>query len=569
MPDTARSNRSTRGAAGRQLLLLGLGAAGIFVALLLVLGGLLRLIGGGQVAGDGVDAVTQTITLALNQEPPQLDSTLSTDKVSSFVLGHVMEGLLRYDEHNQLVPGVAERWEIRPDGATFWLRETARWSDGKPVTAHDFVFAWSHTVDPATASQYAYLMYPIKNAEAINTRKLPLETLGLRAGDDRTLEVEFERPVPFFDKMLAYKTFLPVRRDFFESRKPRYAADADDLLFNGPFMLTRWVHGAHVRMEKNPMYWDRDRIRLSVIDMPYITNDVNSILNLYRDRKIAMVGQEAGIGSESLKQALAGGWPIHQMKDGSVWYLLLNHRPERLTRNLHLRKALQLVVDNSEFLYRVLKTPGDIPARSYFPSWLQGREGLFQQEYPPHDIGLDSAEARRELELARKELGLEKWPPLVLMTDDTPSATKQAEYFQSVFKEKLGLTVRVDAQIFKLRLAKAETGDFDICVYGWGPDYDDPLTFGDMFETRNPNNHGRYSSAEMDRLVNVARTSLDAQTRMDAFGKIQDMIIDDAIVILNFERGQLYVQDPRLAGVVRRAIGVDPDFSNAYVVDES
>jgi oligopeptide transport system substrate-binding protein len=550
-------------------LLLGLCAVGVFIALLIVLGALSRWLGGSQIAGAALDPATKTITLALQQEPPQLDSTRSTDKVSSFVLGHIMEGLVRYDEHNELVPGVAERWEIRPDGATFLLRADARWSDGKPVTAHDFAFAWSHTVDPATGSQYAYLMYPIKNAEAINTRQLPLDTLGVHAKDDRTFEVEFERPVPYFEKLIAYKTFLPIRADFFESRRERYAADADDLLFNGPFMLTRWVHGAHVRLEKNPMYWDRERIRLNVIDMPYVTNDTNALLNLYRDGKIAMVGQEAGIGSESLKQALVAGWPIHQMKDGSVWYLLLNHRPGRLTRNLHLRKAMQLVVDNNELLYRVLKTPGDIPMLSYFPAWLRGKDGLFRQEYPPREIKLDVAEARRHLELARQELKLDKWPPLVLMTDDTPNAIKKAEYFQSVLKEKLGLPVRIDSQIFKLRLAKAEAGDFDICIYGWGPDYDDPLTFGDMFETHNPNNHGRYSNPEMDRLVKVARTSLDTKTRMDAFGKIQDLLIEDAVIIMNYERGQLYIQHPRLEGVVRRAIGPDPDLSNAYIVEES
>ena len=136
---------------------------------------------------------TKTITRVLAQEPPQLDSTRATDQVSIFVLGHIMEGLLRYDASNRLVPGVAERWDLRPDGATFWLRDDARWNDGRPVTAHDFVFAWRTIVDPANASEYAFILYYIRNAEAINAGQMPPEALGVRATSDRVLEVAFER----------------------------------------------------------------------------------------------------------------------------------------------------------------------------------------------------------------------------------------------------------------------------------------------------------------------------------------------------------------------------------------
>ena len=230
----------------------------------------------------GVDFETRSITLAISQEPPQLDSTRSTDQVSFFVLGHVMEGLLRYDANNRLVPGVAERWEIGPDGARFWLREDATWSDGQPVTAHDFVFAWQTVVDPANASEYAFIMYPVKNGEAINTGQMPREALGVRASGDRVLDVEFEQPIAFFDKLVAFGIYYPVRKDFYESREGRYAADAEDLLFNGPFVMTQWVHGAHVRLEKNLTYWNHETIQLNVIDMPYITSDSNAVVNLYK-----------------------------------------------------------------------------------------------------------------------------------------------------------------------------------------------------------------------------------------------------------------------------------------------
>ncbi len=564
-PPPASQNGMTR-SAGRSLLWLSVGAAGLFVLLLWALGFLSGMTGGGaRNSGPGVDFGHNSIALAASQEPPQLDSTRTQDQVSNFVLGHIMEGLLRQDEHDQVVAAIAESWEVRADGATFHLREDARWSDGKPVTAHDFVFAWRLVVDPANAAPYASLMFPIRNAEAIVAGKMPPEALGVSAPTDRQLEIAFEKPVPYFEKLAAFTSFFPVREDFYRSRSGNYAANVEDLLSNAPFMLTRWAHGASFRFEKNPHYWDKDRVKLAAVDVPYITTDSNATLNLYRDGKIAMVGQSPGLGSESLKQALVAGWPIHQMRDGSVWYLQMNFRPDRITRNRNLRKALQLVVDRGEYVYRVLKTPGYVPAASLFPVWLRGADKLFRQEYPAPEIAVDVAEARRLLDLAKQELGLAEWPALVFLCDDTPSSTKQAEYFQTVFKEKLGLEVRIDRQIFKQRIAKMQAGEFDIVSAGWGPDYDDPLTFGDLFASWNPNNHGEYNNPELDRWIRVAQETVDPHARMAAFGEVQRILIEDAAVITTYERGQSYVQDPRLKGVVRRTIGIDPDFSNAYL----
>ena len=511
----------------------------------------------------GVDFETRSITLAISQEPPQLDSTRSTDQVSFFVLGHVMEGLLRYDANNRLVPGVAERWEIGPDGARFWLREDATWSDGQPVTAHDFVFAWQTVADPANASEYAFIMYPVKNGEAINTGQMPREALGVRASGDRVLDVEFEQPIAFFDKLVAFGIYYPVRKDFYESREGRYAADAEDLLFNGPFVMTQWVHGAHVRLEKNLTYWNHETIQLNVIDMPYITSDSNAVVNLYKAGAIA----RATLGTEQLKDAMRLRWNLGRYIDGSVFYIDFNFRPDRLTSNYNLRRALQLVSDPNELVNKVIALPGYQPALSLFPTWLRGVNGAFRLEYPPQRIIPDHEEARRHLELAKQQLGLETIPPLVLLSDDSPLSNKQAEYFQNLFMRTLGLEIVIDKQIFKQRLAKMTSGDFDMVAAGWGPDFDDPLTFGDLYASWNLNNRGMYNNPELDRQVRIAQGSLDQQIRMDAFGEIQRILIEDAVLLPNYERGLVYVEDPRLRGVVYRSVGTDPDYSNAYLAE--
>jgi oligopeptide transport system substrate-binding protein len=539
------------------------GIAG-FVLLMAVLSWASNLTGSSSDILSAIDFKSKTITIAFEDEPPQLDSTRSTDTVSFRVLGHVMEGLLRYDEHDRLAPAVAERWEINSEGATFWLRQDAMWSDGKPVTANDFVFAWRTVVDPKTASEYAFIMYAIKNAEAINKeRKLPPTALGVRAINDRELRVEFERPIAFFDKLAAFGVFNPIREDFYTSRQGRYGADATDLLYNGPFTLTRWVHGAHLRMEKNPRYWNRDSIRLNVIDIPYITSDPQAVVNLYKSGAVA----RAGLDKQQLGDAMRLGWNLGRYNDGSVFYFEFNHRPGRVTRNRNLRKALQLAADSGELVNKVIALPGYQPAVSLFPAWLKGVDKTFRQEYPPDPVTPNYDEARRLLEVAKKELGVDTIPPLVLLTDNGPLTDRQSEYFQNLFKRTLGLEIKIDKQIFKQRLAKMTAGDFDIVTAGWGPDYDDPLTFGDLFSSWNDNNRGKYSNPELDRLVRVAQGSLDPKTRMDAFGKIQQIVIDDVVVLPNFERGRVYVQDPRLKGVVYRVVGADPDYTNAYLVE--
>ena len=185
-------------AALRQMAGLALIGTTAFVALMAVLSWASSLTGNRVETYGAIDAERNAISIAIRQEPPQLDTTRMQDVVSAMIAGHTLEGLTRYGKAG-VDPGVAERWEIRPEGATFWLRADSRWSDGQPVTAQDFVFAWQTTVDPVNASPYAFVMYVIKNGEAINTGKMPRDALGARAIDDRTLEVEFENPVPYFE----------------------------------------------------------------------------------------------------------------------------------------------------------------------------------------------------------------------------------------------------------------------------------------------------------------------------------------------------------------------------------
>lgn len=516
---------------------------------------------GSAVTGGAIDAENNAITFALRSEPPQLDYGRATDSTSITVLFHTMEGLLTYDDEMALIPGVAERWEIREDGATFRLREDARWSNGEPVTAHDFVFAWRRVQDPATASAYAFIMYPVKNAEAINRGDLPKEALGVRAVGDRILEVEFEQPTPYFDKLVAFVTFYPVNEAFFESTGGRFGADADMLLYNGPYLMSEWVHSASMRWERNPDYWGDHKGFIDTINVGYITDDVNARLNLFKDGQIA----DTQLTPQMLGEAMERRWQIDRSMDGTVFFLQLNFREGRITANRNFRKALLLAQDPVEFVYKALKEPSYMPAVSLFPYWIRGAGDYFRQEHPPIPHEYNVARARKHLELARQELGLEEFPPIHLLADDSPLGAISSEYFQAVYARNLGLEMRIDKQIFKQRLAKMDAGDFDIVVSGWGPDYDDALTFGDLFSSWNLNNRGRYASPEMDAFVRIAQSELDPVRRMEAFAEIQDLVHEDVVIVPMYERGWSFVVDPRLKGFKRRSVGPEVDYTYAWI----
>ena len=509
-----------------------------------------------------VDAETQSASIALAQEPPQLNGMKATDQVSIQVLSHVMEGLTRYDRRGMLSPGVALRWEISDEKATFWLRDNARWSNGDPVTAHDFVFAWRTVVTPSTASEYAFILYPIKHAEAINRGERPATDLGVRALDDFTLEVELERPTAYFLKLTAFVSYFPVQEAFYQSTQGAYGADADKLLYNGAFRISNWVHSASLTMLKNERYWDRDAIFLNKLDHAYITADTRARLNLYVDDEIAFTR----IDGETYKDALANKLRIRNFVTGSVFFLEFNHRTGRVTDNLNLRRALLAAFDPEEFVNRVLQMPGNLPGRSLFPVWLQGVEGKFRDEFPASERTPNIDEAKAYLEAAKKELGLDKIPPLALLVSDSPTATKQAEYLQGLYKSKLGLDIRIDVQTFKQRLAKMTAGEFDIVGAGWGPDFDDIMTFGDLFASWNLNNRGRYSNANYDEAVRTTMNSTDPAIRMQAMAAVQKIVEEDVVIVPLYEQGVIYLLHPKLRGVRRTVVGGDPDFTYARVV---
>lgn len=512
--------------------------------------------------GKAVDYDRQAITIALTQEPPNLNSIRMTDLLSAFVIGHVNEGLLRYDKRGRLSPGVAEKWEASEDKILFHLRQDASWSDGSDVTAHDFVFAWQRVNDPKVAAPFAAIMHPIKNAEKVQNGELPVDALGVRAIDDRTLEVLLERPCGYCVSLMTHGTFFPVKESFYNQQGEKFGAEIEHILYNGPFMLTQWTHGSSLRMSKNTRYWNAESIHLNEINAAYITEDNRTRLNLFRDGSIAL----ARLGAETVRDASNQGIRLRTFASGGMAYLWFNHEQSHLTSEWKIRKAIQLVFDSNLFVNKVIAIPGYKPAPTFFPSWLNGVEGKFRDEYPPEPVQPDLKAAQKLMAEVRKEWGPNVLPELTLLTVTSPTGAKIAEYFQGLLKQTLGLDIKVDQQTFKQYLVKANQGRFDIVLSSWYPDFDDIVTYADLMASWNPNNRGKYANAEYDRWFRVLQEAQDPKVRMNAAAKLQQIIIDDVPLLPTTETGSAYVQHPRLKGVIRRVLGQDPDYTFARVV---
>lgn len=528
--------------------------------------GLVLLAGAVQGAlAAAVDAQTGTVTIALSQEPPNLNSLKATDVVSGTILGHVSEGLVRYDRRGDVVPGVASSWTHSDTQLTFALRPEARWSDGSTVTAHDFVYAWQQLVTPATAAPYAAIMYPIKHAREVQAGEMPAEALGVKALGDHQLQVTLARPCGYCVSLMAHAAFYPIKAEFHQQMGDRYGAEADTLLYNGPFQLTRWVHDAELMMEKSPHYWNRETVQINRLHVAYITADNRARLNLYRDDSIAF----ATLGAETVADAVAGGLRVRTYSSGGLSYLRLNMRPGRPMAQLKLRQALQRVFDADEFVNKVIGIPGYKPAYSFFPGWLPGEKAAFIIEHPMTAIVRDQTAARQLVAEARKDYRQatgKALPPLTFLTVASPTGAKVAEYWQGLLKQQLGLEVRVDQQSFKQYLQKAAQGGFDLGPASWYPDFADIVTYADLLASWNTNNRGRYVSAEYDAALQVLLEATDSGERMQAAVSLQAIIARDVAVIPMAETGAAYVQHPRLKGVGRSVLGPSPDFTGARIL---
>lgn len=511
------------------------------------------------------EANQNEVSLVLPADPPSLNHLIVTDQTSAFVLGHVMEGLMQYDSNGHLVGAIAKSWQLSEKEARFQLREDARWHDGKPVTAQDFVFAWRTLLKPETASPSAALLYPIVNARAINAGRQQAENLGVEAVNSHNLLVRFAEPCPYFLSLAAYVSLYPLRKDSYQNPND-YGSELGHLIFNGPFRLSEWVRGSKLRLQKAPQYWNSASVNIDTIRINHITSDRLTQFNLYRDGKIAFVELDAN----TLPLALQQPDPIRQFSSGYMYFLRFNFRAQYPTHSLMLRKAIQSAIRQTIVTNKVVALPGVHASRSFFPSTLYVQDanlrldrGDWPQTLAPAVTELTTARAYYQKYL--QQLPDPGNPPqLTLLSNESATGLRIAQYLQQLLKQSLGIELTIDKQTAKHRLSKERAGQFDISLASWGADYDDPLSFAEIFHSDNANNRGAYQNKDYDRAVNALRNEFAAGHRAELLGQLDRILYDDVAIIPLYESTVNYLQKPELRSVRRSLYGADPDLRYAY-----
>ncbi len=542
----------------------------LVLILLLALSTFLAACGGkdkDEKAGDGDNSKSNTkkeqvLNLNMGSEIPSMDSTLATDSVSFEIMDQVYEGLYRLGEGDKAVEGVADGDpQISEDGKTWTvkLRDT-NWSNGEPVTAKDFVYSWQRAMNPKTGAEYAYIMYDVKNAAKVNAGELPVDQLGIKAIDDKTLEIQLENPVPYFKELLTFATFYPENQKFVEAQGDKYGLETENMLFNGPFVFADWKHEQKFTLKKNKDYWDADTVKLEEINYD-VVKDTATAINLYNTNKLDKVG----LTSEFVDK-YKDDKNFKTRKATSVYFLRLNEKNE-LLKNADARHALDMGWDKQGFV-DVLLNNGSVPAYYLVPKdFVKGPDGKDFRSINGDMNKTDVKKAQEYWEKAKKALGKDTFT-LEMLNYDDDNSKKIGEFVKEQLETNLkGLTVNIKQQPFKQKLDLETKGDYDFSFAGWGPDYPDPMTFIDMFVTDGAHNQMGYSNPEYDKLVADGKSSLltDPAKRWEALAKAEKILFDDAAISPMYQKGSSYLERPYVKNILVHAFGSDYSYKWAYI----
>ncbi|MDD4796505.1 MAG: ABC transporter substrate-binding protein [Eubacteriales bacterium] len=491
-------------------------------------------------------AAAGSVTFNLGSEPPKMSPILTTDTVSFTVLRHVMEGLTTLSQTDTVLPGMAETWDISDDKLTytFHLRD-AKWSNGEAVTADDFKFAWMTVLNPDTPAGYNYMLYVIKGAEAYNTGEGSADDVGINVIDAKTLEVTLENVTPYFLDLCAFGTFMPVNEAFYTQFGDQYATEADNMLYNGPYTMTAWEHESRIVMTKNADYYAADSIAIDELVGLMIT-DTNVAMNTFQSGEADMIGLN---GTQAATMA-AEGETVQSYSDASSWCLAFNLENKNMA-NMNLRKALTLAIDRQSFITNVLKN-NSAPAFNWNPPAVNNGDVPFQSQLPNGGAYFKDADvegAKAALELAKTELGIDS-VTVELLTDDSDTAKLMAAYYQAGWKA-IGIETTIVSVPFKDRLARQDSKEYEISSYGWGPDYNDPMTFLDIFVTGSGNNLIGLKSDDYDAKIKAAQAETDYEKRTQLLVECESMLIENFYLGPVYYRMRDYITSAKLQGVVR------------------
>ena len=498
-----------------------------------------------------------------------LDPQQATDGTSFEVMANYTDGLTQMDDSGAAVAAIAESWETSDDGLTwtFHLRKDAKWSNGAPVTAKDFVFGWQRAVDPDVASEYAYMLSDIgqiKNAAEIIDGTKDKSELGVTAVDDNTLQVELNAPVSYFLSLMYFPTFYPVNEEFFNTCSDTYGTSPETTLSNGAFVLDSYEPAAtEIHLTKNADYFDADKIKLAGIDYQVI-----------QDSQQALLSYQSG----DLDLTLLNGDQVDQVQDdpafkavgaGYLWYVTPNISAVPELANDNIRKALTFAIDRTAICEDVLKD-GSKPTYTAVPmdfaagpdgSDFSGDQSKFQDVCAD-----DTAKAAEYWQKGLDELGITSLTlDMKVDADDAPQkvATVLQEQWQTALP---GLTVTLTVEPKKQRVQDLQDGNYQLGLTRWGPDYADPMTYLGMWTTGCSNNYGLWSSTDYDDIIAKCTTgelATDPEGRWSAMYDAEKIVMDESVIFPLYTQCNAEMVSTNVTGVAFHPVAINRVYKNA------
>ncbi len=547
------------------------------LALVLAMAMIAGLVGCGSSGGGKAEDSTQAaapaaggsdLKVMIETGVESLDPQVATDGTSFEFIANYTDGLMQMDADGQPIPAIAESYEVSEDGTeyTFHLRD-AKWSNGTPVTAADFVFAWQRAVDPALSSEYSYMLSDIgqiANAAEIIAGEKDKSELGVTAVDDKTLKVVLNVPVSYFLSLMYFPTYYPMNEEFFNSVGDNYGTSADTVLSNGAFIVDDYtVAGNSLHLTKNPDYWDADRVQLSGISYQVIQDSQQALMS-YQNGDL----DTTLINGDQVDQ-VQGSEEFQAIGAGYLWYVSPNIDAVDALKNLNIRMALTMAIDRDTITKDVLKDGSNPSYRAVPMDFCTGPDGKdFSEDQEMHkDVcNFDAAKAAEFWKKGLEELGMDSLE-LEMIVDDDDAPKKVSTVLKEQWETTLpGLTVSLRTEPKKQRVEDMQDGNFQLALTRWGPDYADPMTYLGMWVTGNDNNYGLWSNEEYDAIITectIGKTAMDAEERWAELFKAEEIVLNEAVIFPIYGQCNAEMLSSKVTGIEFHPVALNRVYKNA------
>lgn len=493
----------------------------------------------GKVSDNGGSTEGLYYNSLLDSEPNTLDAQKGSDIYGNKIINNINEPLLRMGEKedgtNEILPAAAEKYEVSDDGLvyTFHLREGLKWEDGEPLTAKDYEYGIKRAVDPATGSESAFLLDPIKNFAKLNGAKgeVNMDELGVKAIDDMTLEVTLENPATYFPTLVPFRVMLPCRQDLVEKYSDKYGAEADTVLSCGPYKVSEWTHNSRVTLVKNEDYWDKDNVKVETVNLPIMT-DTNTVMNSFAVGEVDAVRTALPEWVDKFK-----GMDEVKNKEvaiPSVGYLTINHEDEFL-KNDKIRLAISLAIDK-EGLADLVSKGVQKPALGWVPVGMELDGTEFRK-----DAGDTYAKLREENKDLKalfveglKELGKDEDPAkadITLIYTNAPIVKQICEFIQQSVNSTLGTDIKLETMEWPILSGRVQKGDYQLGYLAWTADYNDPSAMLSLFMSTANAVNTYWKSDKYDELVRNAIKATDSKEALKNYEEAEQILSDETVII--------------------------------------